>query len=96
MNTGQRSDTFTTAFYDAVTDSIIVPFSLAPLVFLQTYMGISIRDSFGAISAVREYRGHYNGNHTKYLQEEDCKNTVYAQEIPAHTSAMRTGNGWKR
>lgn len=96
MNTGQRSDTFTTAFHDAVTDSIIVPFSLAPLVFLQTYMGISRRDGFGAIIGVREYRGHYNGNHNKYLPEEVCKNTVCAQKIPARTSAMHTGNGWKR
>ena len=94
MNTGQRSDTFTTAFHDAVTDSVIVPFSLAPLVFLHTYMGISMRASFGAIIGSREYRDHYNGDHNKYLPEkEGCKNTVCTQEIPAHTSAMLIGNG---
>lgn len=47
--------TFKTSFHGAVTDSMIVPFSLAQLAFLHTCMGISKTGNFGAIIGCREY-----------------------------------------
>lgn len=85
MNSGQRSDTFLTAFHDAVTDGTIAPFPLPPLIFLYIYMGVSTRSSFRVIVGCRKYRDHYDGDSNKWLPEKEAARIQHVPRKFQHT-----------